>query len=162
MTGTEPRPFFEREDHGTTSLPAERYVAGIRSSDDDGPTVRMILPAEIVDRSVLTGAQLSVWLSAGSGRLILDGKGVDNDSLEAALDAGPMREQTLLTLITACIDPDHLAMEEDPVGDLTSLRGQIVVRNGCGRPGSENGQPSNAAVECQPTAVQNGADLAVR
>jgi len=86
----------------------------------------MILPAEIVDRSVLTGAQLSVWLSAGSGRLILDGKGVDNDTLEAALDAGPMREQTLLTLITACIDPDHLAMEEDPVGDLTSLRGQIV------------------------------------
>ncbi len=25
-----------------------------------------------------------------------------------------------------------------------------IVRNGCGRPGSENGQPSNAAVECQP------------
>ncbi|OJU24180.1 MAG: hypothetical protein BGN89_04745 [Alphaproteobacteria bacterium 64-6] len=86
----------------------------------------MILPAEIVDRSVLTGAQLSVWLSAGSGRLILDGKGVDNDTLEAALDAGPMREQTLLTLIEACVDPDHLVMEEDPIGDLTALRGQLV------------------------------------
>ena len=126
MTGTGPRPFFEREDDGTTSLPAERYVAGVRSSDDDSPTVRMILPAEIVDRSVLTGAQLSVWLSAGSGRLILDGKGVDNDTLEAALDAGPMREQTLLTLIEACVDPDHLVMEEDPIGDLTALRGQLV------------------------------------
>jgi hypothetical protein len=86
----------------------------------------MTLPAEIVDRTVLSGAQLSVWLSAESGRLILDGKGVDNDTLEAALNAGPMREQTLLTLIDACIDPDHLAMEEDPVGDLTSLRRQLV------------------------------------
>jgi hypothetical protein len=126
MTGTEPRPYFEREDDGTTSLPGERYVAGVRSSDDDAPTVSLTLPAEIVDRTVLTGAQLSVWLSAESGRLILDGKGVDNDTLEAALNAGPMREQTLLTLIDACVDPDHLAMEEDPVGDLTSLRGLLV------------------------------------
>jgi hypothetical protein len=126
MTGTEPRPFFEREDDGATLLPGDRYVAGIRSSDHDTPAVRMILPAEIVDRTVLTGAQLSVWLSAGSGKLILDGQGVDNDTLEAALDAGPMREQTLLTLIGACVDPDHLAMEEDPTGDLTSLRGQLV------------------------------------
>lgn len=126
MTGTEPQPFFEREDDGTTSLSGERYVAGVRSSDDDAPTVSMTLPAEIVDRTVLTGAQLSVWLSAVSGRLILDGKGVDNDTLEAALNAGPMREQTLLTLIEACVDPNHLAMEEDPFGDLTSLRGQIV------------------------------------
>ena len=126
MTGIEPRPFFEREDDGTTSLPGERYVAGFRSLDDDIPTVRIILPAEIVDRSVLTGAQLSVWLSAGSGKLILEGQGVDNDTLEAALDEGPMRQQTLLTLIQACLDPDHLSMEEDPIGDLTSLREQLV------------------------------------
>lgn len=86
----------------------------------------MTLPAEIVDRTVLTGAQLSVWLSAGSGRLILDGQGVDNDTLEAALNAGPMREQTLLTLIGVCVDPDHLAVEEDPTGDLSSLREQLV------------------------------------
>jgi hypothetical protein len=126
MIGTETRPFFERGDDRTTSLPGDYYVAGIRSADDDIPLVRMTLPAEIVDRTVLTSAQLSVWLSAGSGRLILDGEGVDNDTLETALDAGPMRKQTLLTLIEACLAPDHLAMEEDPVGDLTSLRSQLV------------------------------------
>lgn len=126
MIGTEAQPFFEREDDGIEYLPAECYVAGLRSSDDDEPTVRMTLPTEIVDRTVLTGARLCVWLSAGSGRLILDGEGVDNDTLNAALDAGPMREQTLLTLIDACLDPVHLSMEEDPVGDLTSLRAQLV------------------------------------
>ncbi len=125
MTGTA-LPFFEREDDGIEYLPAECYVAGLRTSDDDIPTVRLTLPTEIVDRKVLTGARLSVWLSANSGRLILDGEGVDHETLEAALDAGPMRGQTLLTLIDACIDPKHLAMEEDPVGDLTSLRAQLV------------------------------------
>ena len=127
MTGTAALPFFEREDDGIEDLPAECYVAGLRSSaDDELPTVRLTLPSEVVDRAVLTGARLSVWLSADTGRLILDGEGVDNETLEAALDAGPMREQTLLSLIDACIDPDHLAMEEDPVGDLTSLRAQLV------------------------------------
>ena len=126
MTGTEALPFFEREDDGIEYLPAECYVVGLRLSDDDTPTVRMTLPTEIVDRTVQTGARLCVWLAAGSGRLILDGEGVDNDTLDAALDAGPMREQTLLTLIEACLDPDHLSMEEDPVDDLTSLRAQLV------------------------------------
>lgn len=125
MAGTEAQPFFERDDDGIEHLPAECYVVGLRSSDDDEPTVRMTLPTEIVDRAVLTGAQLSVWLSARSGRLILDGDGVDDDILAAALAAGPMREQTLLTLIEACLDPDHLAMEDDPVEDLTSLRAQL-------------------------------------
>ena len=126
MIGTEPRPFFERQDDGTASLPGDRYVAGLRSSDDDYPAVRITLPAEIVDRTVLTGAQLAVWLSAGDGKLILDADGIDSETLEAALNAGPMRQQTLLTLIEACVDPAHLAMEEDPVGDLTSLRRQLI------------------------------------
>jgi hypothetical protein len=126
MTGTEALPFFEREDDGVKFLPAEYYVAGLRTSEGDAPTVRMTLPAELVDRAVLTGAQLSVSLSSRSGRLILDGDGVDDDTLDAARLAGPMREQTLLTLIEACLDPDHLSMVDDPVGDLTSLRTQLI------------------------------------
>ena len=126
MTGTGPRPFFERKDDGTTSHRGDHYVAGLRSPDDELLTVRLILPAEIVDRPVLMGARLSVWLSAGDGQLILDGEGIDNDTLDAAREAGPMRGQTLLTLIEACVNPHHLAMEEDPVGDLSSLRGQLV------------------------------------
>lgn len=126
MTGRELRAFFEREADETSALPGDCYVAGVRFPDDSAPMVRMTLPADIVDRSVLRGARLSVWLSAGSGKLILDGEGVDSSTLEAALDAGPMREQTLLTLVEACLDPHHLSIEEDAVGDLNSLRGQLV------------------------------------
>jgi hypothetical protein len=126
MTGEAVSPFFVREDGASVSLPAENYVAGYRLSASDEPTVKMALPAEVVDIAVLSGARLSVWLSACDGRLILDGEGVDSKALEAALDAGPMRAQTLLTLIDACLDPHHLAHEEDSVGDLTSLRVQLV------------------------------------
>jgi hypothetical protein len=126
MTGEAASPFFVREDGGSGSLPTENYIAGYRLSASDEPAVKMALPAEVVDIAVLTGARLSVWLSACDGRLILDGEGVDSKALEAALDAGPMRAQTLLTLIDACLDPHHLANEEDPVDDLTSLRAQLV------------------------------------
>lgn len=126
MTGETASPFFVREDGGSQTLPTENYVAGYRLSASDEPTVKIALPAEVVDIAVLTGARLSVWLSAGDGRLILDGEGVDSKALEAALDAGPMRAQTLLTLIDACLDPHHLANEEDAVDDLTSLRAQLV------------------------------------
>lgn len=118
-------PFFVREDGGSDSLPAENYIAGYRLSASDEPAVKMALPAEVVDIAVLSGARLSVWLSACDGRLILDGEGVDSKALEAAL-AGPMRAQTLLTLIDACLDPHHLANEEAPVEDLTSLRAQLL------------------------------------
>jgi hypothetical protein len=126
MTREAAFPFFVREDGGSGSLPTETYIAGYRLSASDEPAVKMTLPAEVVDIAVLTGARLSVWLSAFDGRLILDGEGVDSKALEAALDAGPMRAQTLLTLIDACLDPHHLANEEDAVDDLTSLRAQLV------------------------------------
>ncbi|MGE0753368.1 MAG: hypothetical protein AB7K64_22580 [Variibacter sp.] len=126
MTGEAASPFFVREDGGIGSLPAEIYIAGYRLSACAEPAVKMTLPAEVVDMAVLTGARLSVWLSACDGRLILDGEGVDSKALEAALDAGPMRAQTLLSLIDACLDPHHLATDEDPIDDLTSLRTQLV------------------------------------
>jgi hypothetical protein len=126
MPGTEALPFFEREKVGTKFGPAESYVAGFRSSENIAPFVSIALPVEIVDQAVLTGARLSVWLSAGDGMLILDGDGVDSDTLQAARAAGPMREQTLLTLVEACLEPDHLSREDDPIGDLASLRVQLV------------------------------------
>jgi len=126
MAGTEVLPFFERDNGGLEDLPSDGYVVGLRSSDDEVPKIRITLPSALVDRTVLTGARLSVWLSAGSGRLILDGEGVDNDTLDAALDAGPMRQQTLMTLVEACLNPDHLSMEEDPISDLTALRAQLA------------------------------------
>ncbi len=126
MSETEALPFFERENDGTKSEPAKCYVAGFRASGDAAPFVRIALPAAIVDQAVLKGAQLSVWLSAGDGRLILEAGSVDSDTLEVARAAGPMREQTLLTLVNACIEPDHLSREDDPIGDLASLRAQLV------------------------------------
>ena len=123
---TELLAYFERESDDLGFLPAENYVAGLRSPNADVPAVRMTLPAQLVDRAVLTGARLSIWLSAADGRIILDGEGVDDETLEVALAAGPMREQTLLSLIRACLDPDHLAAEDDLICDLTSLQAQLA------------------------------------
>jgi hypothetical protein len=46
--------------------------------------------------------------------------------LEAASTAGGIRNQTLESLVSGCLDLDLLGGEDDPIGDLTALRGQMV------------------------------------
>jgi hypothetical protein len=118
------KPFFEREDGGHEGLPTDSYVAGFRQADGSA-AVAMTLPAETVERAVLSGARLSVWL-APDGHLVIDGEGLSDDVLEAANAAGALGEQTLASLVAAVLDPARLAAEDDAVADLTSLRAQLA------------------------------------
>jgi hypothetical protein len=125
MTGqTELVAFFERQEGSLEGFPVESYMAGFRLADGE-PVVEMKLPADAVERAVLTGARLSLWLSL-DGRLVLGGEGVGDEPLEAASAAGPLGQQTLTSLITASLDPDHLEAEDDPLDGLTSLRVQLA------------------------------------
>ena len=118
-------PFFERGETGHDGFPAETYVAGFRCASEIGGGVEITLPAEIVERTVLTGSRLSVSLSP-EGRLVLDSEGLSDEVLEAASAAGGLRDQTLESLVSGCLNLDFLGGEEDPVGELTALRGQMV------------------------------------
>jgi hypothetical protein len=118
-------PFFERGRTSHHAFPAESYVAGLRETSGDGIGVEITLPAEIVDREVLTGARLSVSLSP-EGHLVLDGEGLSDEVLEAASAAGGLRDQTLESLVSGCLNLDLLGGEDDPVGDLSALREQMV------------------------------------
>jgi hypothetical protein len=118
-------PFFERGKASHGGFPAETYVAGFRSASQTGEGVEVTLPAEIVDRIVLTGARLSVSLSP-EGHLVLDGEGLSDEVLEAASAAGGLHDQTLESLVPGCLNLDLLGGEDDPVGDLTALREQMV------------------------------------
>ena len=53
--------FCERENTTLEDFPAERYRAGFRQTDGTA-AVEIALPAETVERTVLTGARLSLWL----------------------------------------------------------------------------------------------------
>lgn len=119
-------PFFERCENSIDGFPPDSYVAGFREPDGGQAKVQMSIPADIVECTVLGGAQLSIWLRAADGKLILDGEGLGNAALEAALVASPMQKQTLRTLVAACVDADHLAAENDPIGDLRSLKAQLA------------------------------------
>jgi hypothetical protein len=118
-------PFCERERGTLEGFPAERYRAGFRQADGTA-AVEIALPAATVERAVLTGARFSLWLSLDGG-LVLDGEGLSDEMLEAAAAAGKLNQQTLASLVTASLDPEHLRAEDDPVGDLTSLRTQLAA-----------------------------------
>jgi hypothetical protein len=117
-------PFCERGQGAPEGFPAEEYTAGLRQADGTR-AVEIILPAETVERAVLCGARLSLWLSL-DGRLVLDGEGLSDEMLEAASAAGPLGRQTLMSLVAASLDPNDLDAEDDPVAELASLRAQLV------------------------------------
>jgi hypothetical protein len=118
------KPFFERDEESKGGFPAEKYVASYRRPDGTA-AVEITLPAEAVERTVLTGARLSLWLSL-DGHLVLDGEGLSDKMLEAANTAGAIRQQTLTSLVAASLDPDYLDGEDDPVAELGSLKAQLV------------------------------------
>jgi hypothetical protein len=118
-------PFFERMRAGPDLPVGESYVAGLREPNGGAIRVEITLPAEIVERTVLTGAGLSISL-APDGRLVLDADEVDDETLEAASLAGGLGSQTVESLVASCLDPELLAGDDDAVGDLTLLRAQLV------------------------------------
>ena len=126
MTQTvELAPYFERAGSSGKGFAADGYVAGFREPNGVTISVELQLPPEMVEQAVLVGAQLSVSL-APDGRLVLDADGLADETLKVASAAGAMRQQTLESLVAACLDPEMLAGEDDAVGDLTVLRAQLV------------------------------------
>jgi hypothetical protein len=98
-------------------------VAGFRQADGK-PAVAVTVPAETVERAVLSGARLSLWLAI-DGHLVLDGEGLSDEVLEAVGNAGLLGGQTLLSLIQASLEPENLDTEDKPVADLAMLRAQL-------------------------------------
>ena len=125
MGKAELTPFFKRDRSTDDPVARDGYVAGLREANGAAIGVEITLPAEMVDRAVLTDARLSVSL-APDGHLVLDADGLDDETLEAATAAGGLDRQTLESLVTACLDPELLAGDEDAVAELTALRTQLV------------------------------------
>jgi hypothetical protein len=114
--------FFERQEATTDGCPGAGYVAGVRGPAGSNIDVAITLPADLVERAVLASARLAVTLSP-DGRLVLDSDHVSDEALEAT---GATTHQTLESLVAECLPMDLLQGEDDPIGDLTALRGQLV------------------------------------
>ena len=117
--------FFERQEATSDGCPGAGYVAGVRGPAGSNIDVAITLPADLVERAVLAGARLAITLSP-DGRLVLDSDHVSDEALEEASAAGATRHQTLESLVAECLPMDLLQGEDDPIGDLTALRGQLV------------------------------------
>jgi hypothetical protein len=118
-------PFFERSGKIEEGFPSESYVAGFRQPDGSPIGVEVVLPAEMVERAVLAGSRLSVSLNP-DGTFTLHADGLSDDTLDAVSAGGSLRQQSLESLLIECLHRELVAMEDDPVGDLKSLRTQLA------------------------------------
>ena len=117
-------PYFERAE-GKDDEISETYVAGLRGTRDAKIGLEVVLPARLVERTVLVGARLAISL-APDGRIVLDAEGLDRETIQAASKAGGLAKQTLASVIADCLRLDLLDGEDDPLRDLKSLRAQLI------------------------------------
>ena len=117
-------PYFERA-AGKDDDIAETYVAGLRGARGANIGVELVLAARLIERTVLVCARLSVSL-APDGRIVLDAEGLDSETMAAASKAGGLAKQTLGSVIADCLRLDLLEGEDDPLGNLKTLRTQLV------------------------------------
>ncbi len=117
-------PYFERAEGKDDDI-AETYVVGLRGAGGANVVVEVVLPARLIERTVLIGARLSISL-APNGRIVLDAAGLDRETIQAASKAGGLAKQTLGSVIADCLRLDLLEGEDDPLGNLKTLRTQLV------------------------------------
>ncbi len=117
-------PYFTRGKAKDDDI-AETYVAGLRGARGANVGVEVVLPARLVEQTVLVGARLTISL-APNGRVVLDAEGLDSETIEVASKAGGLAKQTLGSVIADCLRLDLLEGEDDPLGDLKTLRAQLV------------------------------------
>ena len=103
---------------------SDGYVAGLRNFDSGEIWLKLSLPAEVVECTILKGARLSVMLLP-CGRLAFDAEGLSDEALEVAGAEEPFRDLTLEMLVRTCLDPALLKREDNLPRDLDALRGQL-------------------------------------
>ncbi len=119
-------PYCERKPGSLPDLPADGYVAGIRSGDDATIVFEVSLPAPLVELAVLEGSRLCAVLEA-DGRVALDAEALSDEAMEAANAASCAGgRQTLETLVARCLEAELLTGDDDVVEDLMKLRAQIA------------------------------------
>lgn len=118
-------PFFERFGEGEEGWPGESYVAGFRKADGSPAGVEVMLPAEIVQHAVLSKCGLSLSINP-DGTFALHADGLSDDTLDAA-SRSSLATQSLESLLKECLQPDLVAMEDDPATELSSLRTQLAA-----------------------------------
>lgn len=118
-------PYFERGGVRPEDWPEDNYVAGFRKADGTPSGVQVILPADIVEHTVLAHSQLSLMMNP-DGSLALRSEELSDDAVEVANRCGIGR-QSLESLLKECLRPDAVAMDEDATEDLRLLRTQLAA-----------------------------------
>lgn len=118
-------PFFERSGRDQDDWPGESYVGGFRKADGRHASVQVVLPAELVEHAVLADSRLSLSMNP-DGTFALHSEGLSDEALDAASQCC-LGKQSLQSLLKDCLQPDLVAMEDDPAVELSALRSQLAT-----------------------------------
>jgi hypothetical protein len=118
--------FFRPDGNADPEIGPEQYLAGFEDQDGEPWGLTIPLEPDDVDAAVLGGIAFSISMEL-DGTLLIEAEGRGDAANEAISKNGRPARFPLDDVVRAALDPDLVAVEDDPAGELRTLRGRLAA-----------------------------------
>jgi len=118
--------FFRLDDDADPTIGPEQYLAGFEDQDGEPWGLTIPLEPDDVDAAVLSGIAFSISMEL-NGTLSIEAAGRGDAANEAIVKSGSSARLSLDDVVRAALDSDLMAMEDDPVQELRTLRSRLAA-----------------------------------
>lgn len=116
--------FFRPDGDADPEIGPEQYLAGFEDQDGEPWGLTIPLEPDDVDAAVLSGIAFSISMEL-NGTLVIEAEGRGDAANEAIAKSG-LPARLIDDIVRTALDPDLVAMEDDPIGELRTLRGRLL------------------------------------
>ena len=118
--------FIRPDSDADPEIGPEQYLAGFEDQEGEPWGLTIPLEPDDVDAAVLGGIAFSISMEL-DGTLLIEAEGRGDAANEAIVKSGSSARLSLDDVVRAALDSDLMAMEDDPVQDLRTLRGRLAA-----------------------------------
>lgn len=113
--------FRAADEESTDPLGHTAYVAGFEDQDGEPWGVMIPLGSEDVEPVILANARFSISMRL-DGSLLIDANGLSDAAIDRISKEETLAQPALDALVRDALQPEFLAMEDDPKANLQELR----------------------------------------
>lgn len=117
--------FFRPSGDANRAVGPERYLAGFEDADGEPWGQAVPLEPDDVEAAVLSALVFSVSMEL-NGTLVVEVEGRGDGANEAIANSRHQARRPLDAVVRAALDPELLAMEDDALGELSTLRDRLA------------------------------------
>lgn len=118
--------FIRPDGDADPTIGPKQYLAGFEDQDGEPWGLTVPLEPDDVDAAVLSEIAFSISMEL-NGTLLIEAEGRGDAANEAIAESGPPTRLRLDDVVPTALDPNLVAMEDDAIGELRTLRSRLAA-----------------------------------